>query len=144
MSQYPLPKFHFTVQWGGTQIGFSEISGLQVEMDVVEYREGSSPEFSKIKMPGMHKNGNITLKRGTFANDNEFYAWFNTVKMNTIERRDIIISLLNENHEPVVTWKVKNAWPVKVQSTDLKADGNEVAIESMELVHEGLTIQNGS
>jgi len=144
MSQYPLPKFHFTVQWGGTQIGFSEISGLQVEMDVVEYREGSSPEFSKIKMPGMHKNGNITLKRGTFANDNEFYTWFNSVKMNTIERRDIIISLLNENHEPVVTWKVKNAWPVKVQSTDLKADGNEVAIESMELVHEGLTIQNGS
>jgi phage tail-like protein len=144
MSQYPLPKFHFTVQWGGTQIGFSEISGLQVEMDVIEYREGSSPEFSKIKMPGMHKNGNITLKRGTFANDNEFYAWFNTVKMNTIERRDIIISLLNENHEPVVTWKVKNVWPVKVQSTDLKADGNEVAIESMELAHEGLTIQNGS
>jgi len=144
MSQYPLSKFHFTVNWGGTQIGFSEISGLQVEMDVIEYREGASPEYSKIKMPGMHKNGNITLKRGTFANDNEFYAWFNTVKMNTIERRDIIISLLNENHEPVVTWKVKNAWPVKVQSTDLKADGNEVAIESMELAHEGLTIQNGS
>jgi phage tail-like protein len=144
MSQYPLPKFHFTVDWGGTQIGFSEISGLQVEMDVIEYREGASPEFSKIKMPGMAKNGNITLKRGTFANDNEFYKWFNSVKMNTIERRDITISLLNENHEPVVTWKVKNAWPSKVQSTDLKADGNEVAIESMELVHEGLTMQNGS
>jgi phage tail-like protein len=144
MSQYPLPKFHFTVQWGGTQIGFSEVSGLQVEMDVIEYREGASPEFSKIKMPGMHKNGNITLKRGTFASDNEFFAWFNSVKMNTIERRDIIISLLNENHEPVVTWKIKNAWPTKVQSTDLKADGNEVAIESMELVHEGITIQNGS
>jgi len=50
--------------------------------------------------------------------------------------------LLNEEHEPVVVWKVKNAWPTKIQSTDLKADGNEVAIESMELVHEGLTVQN--
>ncbi len=65
-----------------------------------------------------------------------------TVQLNTIERRYITISLLNEEHEPVVTWKVKNAWPTKVQSTDLKADGNEVAIESMELVHEGLSIQN--
>ena len=55
-------------------------------------------------------------------------------KLNTIERRDITISLLNEEHAPVITWKVKNAWPSKVQSTDLKAEGNEVAIESMEIV----------
>ena len=63
-------------------------------------------------------------------------------KLNTIERRDLILSLLNEEHEPVVVWKVKNAWPVKVQSTDLKGDANEVAIESIELAHEGLSIQN--
>ncbi len=62
--------------------------------------------------------------------------------MNTIERRDLIISLLNEEHDPVMVWKVKNAWPTKIQSTDLKSDGNEVAIESIELVHEGLSIQN--
>lgn len=85
---------------------------------------------------------NITLKRGTFAGDNEFYNWLNTVSLNTIERRDITISLLNEKHEPVVVWKVRNAFPVKVQSTDLKADGNEVAIESLEIAHEGLSIQN--
>ncbi len=139
---YPLVKFHFQVEWSGTKIGFSEVSGLDVETEVVEYRDGASPEYSKIKMPGMQKFSNITLKRGTFATDNEFYNWWNTVKLNTIERRDITISLLNEEHEPVVTWKVKNAWPAKVQSTDLKADGNEVAIESMEIVHEGLTIQN--
>lgn len=139
---YPIVKFHFQVEWGGTKIGFTEISGLDVETEVVEYRDGSSPEYSKIKMPGMQKFSNITLKRGTFASDNEFYAWWNTVKLNTIERRDITISLLNEEHEPVVTWKVKNAWPIKIQSTDLKADGNEVAIESMEIAHEGLTIQN--
>jgi phage tail-like protein len=141
-SNYPLVKFHFQVEWGGTKIGFTEVSGLDVETEVVEYRHGASPEYSKVKMPGMQKFSNITLKRGTFKSDNEYFAWWNTVKLNTIERRDITISLLNEDHDPVVTWKVKNAWPTKIQSTDLKADGNEVAIESMEIVHEGLTIQN--
>ncbi len=141
-TNYPLVKFHFQVEWGGTKIGFTEVSGLDIETEVVEYRQGASPDYAKIKMPGMQKYSNITLKRGTFASDNEYFAWWNTVKLNTIERRDITISLLNEEHEPVVTWKVRNAWPAKVQSTDLKADGNEVAIESMELVHEGLSIQN--
>jgi phage tail-like protein len=143
MANYPLPKFHFRVEWGGAKIGFSEVSGLSVETDVVEYRDGSSPEFHKIKMPGMQKFGNITMKRGIFQGDNDFYNWWNTVALNTIERRDVTISLLNENHEPVVVWKIKNAWPSKVQSTDLKSDDNGVAIETIELVHEGLVMQNG-
>lgn len=142
MANYPLPKFHFQVEWGGASIGFTEVSGLDVQTDPIEYRDGASPEYVKIKMPGMQKFSNITLKRGTFKGDNDFYAWWNTVALNTIERRNVTISLLNESHEPVVVWKVKNAWPIKVQSTDLKADGNEVAIESIELVHEGLVIQN--
>lgn len=142
MANYPLPKFHFQVEWGGASIGFTEVSGLDVQTDPIEYRDGASPEYVKTKMPGMQKFSNITLKRGTFKGDNEFYTWWNTVALNTIERRNVTISLLNENHEPVVIWKVKNAWPIKVQSTDLKADGNEVAIESIELVHEGLVIQN--
>jgi phage tail-like protein len=142
MADYPLPKFHFQAEWGGANIGFTEVSGLDVETEVIEYRDGASLEYIKTKMPGMQKFGNITMKRGTFQGDNEFYDWWNTVALNTIERRDVTISLLNENHEPVVVWKVKNAWPTKVQSTDLKADGNEVAIESVELAHEGLTIQN--
>ena len=141
MATYPLPKFHFQVDWGGTKIGFSEVSGLDVETEVIEYREGSSPEYSKLKMPGMQKFSNITLKRGVFKSDNEFYEWWNTVKLNTIERRDLVIALLDEAHEPKVVWKIKNAWPVKVQSTDLKSDGNEVAIETMELAHEGLTME---
>jgi len=139
---YPLSKFHFSVQWGGTKIGFTEVSGLDVETEIIEYRHGASPEYSKIKMPGMQKFSNITLKRGTFKSDNEYYDWYNTINLNKVDRRDITISLLNEEHEPVVTWKIKNAWPLKVQSTDLKGDGNEVAIESMELAHEGLSIQN--
>jgi phage tail-like protein len=143
MANYPLPKFHFRVEWGGAKIGFSEVSGLSVETDVVEYRDGSSPEYHKIKMPGMQKFGNITMKRGIFEGDNDYFKWWNTVALNTIERRDVTISLLNENHEPVVVWKVKKAWPSKVQSTDLKSDDNGVAIETIELAHEGLVMQNG-
>jgi phage tail-like protein len=142
MAQYPIPKFHFQVEWGGAKIGFTEVTGLEVSTDVIEYRDGASPEYHKIKMPGMQKFSNVTLKRGTFKGDNDFYNWWNTVALNTIVRRDVTVSLLNESHEPVVVWKIKNAWPLKVQSTDLKADGNEVAIESLELAHEGLTIQN--
>lgn len=142
MANYPLPKFHFQVEWGGASIGFTEVSGLDVQTDPIEYRDGASPEYTKIKMPGMQKYSNITMKRGTFQGDNDFFVWWNTVALNTIERRNVTISLLNESHEPVVVWKVKNAWPIKVQSTDLKADGNEVAIETIELAHEGLVIQN--
>jgi phage tail-like protein len=142
MANYPLPKFHFQVEWGGANLGFTEVSGLDVQVDPIEYRDGASPEYVKTKMPGLQKFSNITLKRGSFKGDNDFYSWWNTVALNTIERRNVTISLLNENHEPVIVWKIKNAWPIKVQSTDLKADGNEVAIESIELVHEGLVIQN--
>jgi phage tail-like protein len=142
MAEYPIVKFHFQVEWGGTKIGFTEVTGLDITTEVIEYRDGASPEYSKVKMPGQRKFSNITLKRGTFAGDNEFYTWFNTVTLNQIERRPLTISLLNENHEPVIVWKVKNAWPTKITPTDLKADGNEVALESLELAHEGLTIQN--
>jgi phage tail-like protein len=88
----------------------------------------------------LQKLANITLKRGMFQSDIEFNDWMDTISMNTVERRDVTIKLLNENHEPVITWQVLNAWPVKVQSSDLKADGNEVAIETMELAHEGIKI----
>lgn len=142
MANYPLSKFHFQVDWSGTNIGFTEVSGLDISNDVIEYRDGSSPEYSKIKMPGQRKFSNISLKRGMFKSDNEFYTWFNTINMNTVERRDITISLLDETMTPVVVWKVKNAWPTKITPTDLKADGNDVAIESLEIAHEGLTIQN--
>ena len=142
-NKYPLPKFHFRVEWGGSNIGFSEVSGLNIENKIIEYRDGISPEYSKIKMPGMREFSNITLKRGVFKGDNEFYKWLNTIALNTVDRRDLTISLLNEKHEPVVVWKIHSAFPVKVQSTDLKADGSEAAIEQLDLAHEGLTIENG-
>ena len=96
--------------------------------------------YSKIKMPGLHKFSNITLKRGTFVGDTGFYDWLNTITLNKAERRDIVIKLLDETHQPVFVWKAVNAFPIKVQASDLKADGNEVAIESMEIAHEGLSL----
>jgi len=141
-AQYPLPVFHFTVEWGGKRIGFSEISGLTQENQAIEYRDGSFPEYSSIKMPGLRKFNNITLKRGIVKSDNEFFKWLSTVKLNTVERRNLVISLLNEEHQPVMVWKVQNAFPVKVEGPQLKASGNEVAIESIEVAHEGLELQN--
>jgi phage tail-like protein len=142
MATYPLPKFHFLVTWVCERIGFSDVTGLDIQVEAIEYREGSRPEYSKIKMPGMLKYSNITLKRGSINGDSDFYKWINTTSLNTAERRDIIISLLNETHAPVMTWKAKNALAIKVQARDLKSDGNEVAIETLELAHEGLNILN--
>jgi phage tail-like protein len=142
MADYPIPVFHFKVEWGGKNVGFSEASGLTQELQLIEYRDGNSPDYSTIKMPGLHKYNNITLKRGVMKGDNEFFKWLNTVKLNTIERRDLTISLLNEKHEAVMVWKAHNAFPVKVEGPGLKASGNEVAIESIEIAHEGLVLQN--
>jgi len=138
---YPLPVFHFEVTWGGTQIAFSEVTGLNIEVQPIEYRGGDDKEFMMTKMSGLVKSGNITLKRGVFAEDNEYFEWINAVKMNKPERRDVIISLLNEEHAPVMTWKVKNAWATKITSPDLKASGNEAAIETLEIAHEGIKIE---
>ncbi|WP_161887914.1 phage tail protein [Pontibacter russatus] len=145
---YPIPKFHFRVQWGKDfRIGFTEVSGLDFETEVIEYREGSSKTYNSSKQPGRTKYSNVTLKRGTFEGDYDFYMeWRKTFyfqegnQTGSRFRRNVEIMLLNENHEPIITWTLLNAWPSKVQSTDLKADANEVAIETMELVHEGLTI----
>jgi len=142
MASYPIPAFHFKVEWGGKNVGFSEVSGLTQEVQLIEYRDGNSPDYSTIKMPGLHKYNNITLKRGISKSDNDFFGWLNTVKLNTVERRDLTISLLNENHEPVMIWKAHNAFPVKVEGPGLKASGNEVAIESIEIAHEGIVLQN--
>ena len=137
MGDKPLPKFHFRVEWGGARIGFTEVSGLNFETEVIEYREGTDNTYTKTKQPGMMKYANITLKRGTFEGDLEYYEWWKTNFIGG-EKRDITISLLDEQHEPAIVWVAKSAWPKKIESTDLKASSNEVAIETMELVHEGL------
>lgn len=141
-SIWPLPKFHFNVKIGDDEVAFQEVSGLDMETEPLEYRAGNSPEFWKVKMPGMKKFSNITLKKGMFKSDNKFFTWFEKVKMNVIERKPMTISLLDESQAPVVTWSVKNAFPIKISGTDLKAEGNEIAIETIEVAHEGIKIEN--
>lgn len=140
---YPLPVFHFLVKFGTEQLGFTEVSGLTQERQLIEYRAGDFPEYSSIKFVGMAKYSNITLKRGIMQSDNKFFEWLSSgMKLSKVDRKDLTISLLNEKHEPVMTWKVSRAFPVKLEGPQLKATGNEVAIESIEIAHEGLELEN--
>lgn len=139
---WPLPKFHFLVKWGKEQLSFREVSGLNVETTPIEYRAGDSKEFAVVKMPGLIKVGNVSMKKGVFKSDNKFWDWFKEIKMNTIERKTVTISLLDEEGKPTMTWTLNNAFPIKITATDLKADGNEAAIESIDIAYEGLKIEN--
>lgn len=137
---YPLPTFHFTVDLGGTIINCSEISGLNTEVDVIEYRNGDSSIFSKQKMSGLKKYGDISIKKGLFKDDKEFYTWLNTHKGNLPLRKDVIVILKDENSAPIMTWTLINAWPKKISSPTLSSDKSEVAVESIDVVCEGVTI----
>jgi len=138
---WPLPKFYFQVKWGDQEMSFQEVSGLDMEAQPIEYRHGDSKVFSVIKMPGIKKTGNVTMKKGVFKSDNKFWDWFSQIKMNTIKRLPVTISLLDEGGAPTMVWTLANAWPTKITGTDLKSDGNEVAVESIEIAHEGLEIK---
>ena len=140
---WPLPKFYFQVKWDTEVMSFQEVSGLDIEAQPIEYRHGDNPVFSTIKMPGMVQSGNVTMKKGVFKSDNKFWDWYNQIKMNTIARMPVTISLLDEAGDPTMVWTLTNAWPTKITGTDMNAEGNEVAVEEIEIVHEGLTIANG-
>lgn len=140
---WPLPAFYFKVEIGSLgEMSFKEVSGLDAEAQVIEYRHGNSPQFSTIKMPGIKKYSNIQLKKGVFKSDNKLFDWFNTIKMNTIQREAITISLLDEEGNPTMVWKLTNGWPSKITGVSLKSDGNEVAVEQLDIAHEGLIIEN--
>lgn len=142
---WPMPKFRFEVDLGTelTKVAFQEVSGMDVENQIIEYRKSNSPLFSTEKMPGITKYGNVTMKRGVFVNDNSFWNWHAQVTMNTIKRRTVIIRLLDEKGGTTMQWQLNNAWPTKITSTDLKSDGNEVAVDTIEIAHEQLVITNG-
>ncbi len=140
---WPVPKFHFKVTIGDKgEIAFQEVSGLDTEPDIVEYRAGNGVDFPTIKMPGIKKASDVTLKKGMFKVDTALFHYFMEVKMNTIKRETVTIQLLDEEHKPMFTWTLKNAFPMKVTSTDMNAQNSEVAIEEMTLAHEGLTFEN--
>jgi phage tail-like protein len=140
---WPLPKFYFSVEFGdGNAVSFQEVSGLDTETNPIEYRHGNSPVFYPIKMPGLGKVGNVTMRKGIFVGDAKFWDWYNEIKMNTIKRRTVVINLLDESGTPKMVWTLNNAWPTKITGTDLKAEGNEVAIETLEIAHEGIAVSS--
>jgi phage tail-like protein len=141
MAAYPLSVYHFSVNWGGSNVSFQEVSGLNMNREKIPYRGGASPEYNDTVMPGRPTFDDIVLKRGIFAGDSDFFKWVSTIKLNDVERRDLTISLLNADHSPVVTWKVKSAFPLKVEGPGLKSTANEVAIESLTLAHEGVSVE---
>lgn len=142
ISVWPVPKFHFQVKWDSAVMSFQEVSGLDVEAQPIEYRSSDSKAFSVIKMPGIKKYSNITMKKGVIKSDNKCWDWFNEIKMNVIKRKPVTISLLDEDGKPTMVWTLTKAWPTKITWTDLKSEGNEVAVETIEIAHEGLTIAN--
>ncbi len=145
---YPLPKFHFQVNWGGSRIGFTEICGLEFETEVIDYREGNGVKYNDAKQPGRTKYANITLKRGVFLGDFDMYEWWKKtyyfMEQAVPFRRTVVIELLNEEHQPIISWTLANAWPCKVKYGSLNSEASEVLIESMEIVHEGLSIAEAS
>lgn len=137
---WPLVKFQFAVKIGETDFVFQEVTGISSETQVIEYRGGNSKAYSTVKMPGIKKYSNITCKKGHFTGDKAMWDKYNAIKMNTIKRETVVISLLDEENQPAMTWNLQNAFPVKITVSDANSDANNVAIESMELAHEGLVI----
>ena len=108
--------------------------------DAVDYREGTDLEPSMRKLVGLRKYSNITLKRG-YTDDRSLWDWFENIRNGLADRRNMTIVLMNEERMPVMRWHAENAWINKIEGPRFEASGNEVAIESVELVHEGLTIE---
>jgi phage tail-like protein len=133
----PYANYNFVVDVGlGDDIAFSEVELPSGEIEVIEYREGDDKASSARKLPGLAKYGNVTLKRG-LAGRNELFDWWKAVRDGQVARRNVAITLLDEQRQPVQRWLLRDAWPVKLDYGPLNALGNEVVIESLELAHEG-------
>ena len=141
---YPLTAIRFEVTWHGSNGSFSEIGGLDVETDMIEYRGGLDTSLTTRKLPGLMKYSNITLSRGVLKGDNDFFDWWTLNQQGKHDSgKDLIIKLNDESGSTTVQWTALRAWPVKVEGPSLNASGNEVAVEKLEVCHEGLTIKNG-
>jgi phage tail-like protein len=137
----PFRAFNFQLEIEGIPLGaFSECSGLTAEGDAVDYREGTDLQPNVRKLVGLRKYSNITLKRG-YTPDQSLWQWYGNIHNGLADRRNVTIILMNEEHRPVLRWHAENAWVNKIEGPSLKASGNDIAIESVELVHEGLTIE---
>jgi len=131
----PYRNFNYLVEIDGiTQAGFSDVSGFDVTVDPIEYREGGQVTSSR-KLPGMAKFGNITMKWG-ITDSVELYEWFRDVMSGVIERRNGSIILLDLEGQEKLRWNFFEAWPTKWDAPNFSAKSNEIAIETLELVVE--------
>jgi len=137
----PYLNFNFLVDLGlGEEMGFSEVEVPSGEIEVIEYREGGDRVNSARKLPGLTKYPNVTLKRG-ITGRTDLFEWWKSVRDGQAQRRDVTITLLDEQRQAVLRWHLRNAFPVKIEGPSLNASGNEVAIETLELAHEGLEVE---
>ena len=136
----PYGAFNFLVEIDGvTAGGFSECSGLSTETDVIEYREGGDRGGVR-KLPGLTKYSNIVLKRG-ITTSRDLWNWRRVVINGGIDRRSGRIVLLGEDRNPVANFRFIEGWPSKWEGPKLNAKANEVAIETLEIAHEGLEFE---
>lgn len=134
----PYRNFRFRVEVEGIQqAGFSEVSGFDASIDIIEYREGDMTTTPR-KLPGLTKYGNITLKWGV-TDSMDMYDWLQECVEGTITRKTVTIIAMDEEGGDVATWQVIEAWPVKYTAPDFNATGSEIAIELLEIAHEGMT-----
>lgn len=134
----PYRNFRFRVEVDGIQqAGFSEVTGFDASIDVIEYREGNEVTTPR-KLPGLTKYSNITLKWGV-TDSMDMYNWMAEAVNGTIERKTVTLIAIDEEGNDVATWQIIEAWPAKYTAPDFNGTGAEVAIESLELAHEGLT-----
>jgi len=139
MSNYVIATHRFTVDFGGTTLAFQEVTGMSQETDVIKYEHGAMIDgTAPMVSPGKTKYGeSITLKRGYFKGDTEMQAWLQGIRTDGTQRRTVIITLLDEQQAPVMTWTIFKAWVSKIDALSLNAANSEAAIENITLQHEG-------
>ena len=137
---YPVLAYHFSVSILGMNdtIAFSDVSGLELGYETITYKDGMGVKY----MPGMPEPVKLTLKRGLVKGNSMLYNWINSVRLNRVEKRNIIINLLDENANPLITWTIKNTFPTKLTAPTFDGKSNEVAIESLELMADSFTMEN--
>lgn len=136
----PYGAYNFLVEIDGvTRAGFTECSGLSSETDVIEYREGAEPARLR-KLPGLTKYANLTLKRGVTSN-RDLWEWRKAIVDGQLDRRAVSVILLDQARQEVLRINLRDAWPCKWEGPTLRSSGSEVAIETLELTHEGLTVE---
>lgn len=135
---FTIGKFVVSID-GVVASAFSEVSGLDASIDVIDYREGNSKNPIDQRLPGLSHVSNIVLKRG-LTSDLSLWNWFAAVMGGLVDRRNLTITLLDQAEKPVLVWRLRNAWPSKWIGPTLNANSCEVAIETLEITHEGLEL----